>query len=397
MKRFLTLLLVLALLAGCGAQDGSPEASQGEISLESSEDLQAPQGPPGAPADGEQSQEEPGVPQEPPLAQPDITPQQAAELLQAGEDGLLTISTPEELCAFAVLVNAGEEDAVHARVVLTEDLNLSGMDFIPIGRDGAEFLGEFDGGGHIISGLTILGEQDNTGLFGMIGPGGTVENLHLTGGWVSGGSQVGGIAGSNGGLVFGCSFRGTVEATGQNVGGICGILQGAQAKAGGGKLMQCASNAQVSGHAQVGGLVGEVQGEAGVVDCYALGSVTAVKGQGDEAPHSIGGLAGAVTGYVTRCYASIEVFTQVSSKVVGGLVGLIDAGVVSDCYLNAKPVENWKLVGYSAQDLPYEVTGCTVEEITEQATFSGWDFQQVWDIAGDKNRGLPFLRVIAGG
>src|ERR1035437_2602004 len=76
----------------------------------------------------------------------------------------------------------------------TASWNDSGTDltvlegFWPIGAaDTVPFTGIFDGGGHKISGLTInRASGDTLGLFGEIGSGGTVKNLGLEGGAVTG-------------------------------------------------------------------------------------------------------------------------------------------------------------------------------------------------------------------
>lgn len=426
------LLALLLLLAGCSPSQGESPSPEEPVSSE--EDLQAPQAPPQL-AEDESSQEESEA--EIPLEKPDITLEEAVDLIKPEGDGVWSISTPRELCAFALLVNEKDTDAMAATVELVSSLNMSGINFVPIGAQGVGFIGRFDGGGNTISGLTVLSEEDDVGLFGTLGIGGVVDDVHITGGRVYGNNQVGGIVGNNGGTVTTCSFRGTVEGAGSSVGGICGLVRGvneykdfsssAESSPGesgetdeteassqedvppipggddgfdqpAGKVIQCVSNAEVRGHSHVGGLAGDINGQALVQDCYALGSVTAIPSKASgETPNSIGGFCGVVNGSISRCYASAEVYTEASSKIVGGFIGLIDSGDVSSCYFNQKPVENWKDVGYimgSEEETHPGVTACTVEEITEQSTFAGWDFAGVWDIYENQNRGLPFLRAI---
>ena len=53
---------------------------------------------------------------------------------------------------------------------LTEDIDLSGHSWEPIGNSAQSFLGVFDGNGHTISGLYIdAPDEDNQGLFGYLG------------------------------------------------------------------------------------------------------------------------------------------------------------------------------------------------------------------------------------
>lgn len=94
---------------------------------------------------------------------------------------VLYIDSPVSLMEFAGNVNRGEDYAgVH--VILTQDLDMEAItDFEPIGSYGGGnyFCGVFDGNGHAIRNLSIVGEGEdaNIGLFGSLG--GTVCNLIL--------------------------------------------------------------------------------------------------------------------------------------------------------------------------------------------------------------------------
>lgn len=124
------------------------------------------------------------------------------------------ISTPAQLQSFAAHVDAGETAYTAASVLLGEDLDLSGINFNPIGAEGKTtaaaqagkfFGGSFDGQDHTISGLTIAGEYEteaNLGLFSALAPSARIKNLQLSGVSIqatqSGGFQnirAGGIAG----------------------------------------------------------------------------------------------------------------------------------------------------------------------------------------------------------
>ncbi len=64
----------------------------------------------------------------------------------------------------------------------TADIALTGGNFTPIGNNGKEFNGIYDGGNHTISGLTVSQDYGNIGLFGVIGDkniGATVKNVVL--------------------------------------------------------------------------------------------------------------------------------------------------------------------------------------------------------------------------
>ena len=78
---------------------------------------------------------------------------------------------------------------------LTNDINLDGQEWTPIGTSDNPFKGTFDGAGHTISGLVISGEgKSNIGLFGFTTDG-EVKNLTVNGAKVTGRLNVGVVAG----------------------------------------------------------------------------------------------------------------------------------------------------------------------------------------------------------
>ena len=92
------------------------------------------------------------------------------------------ISDLATLEAFREYVNAGSGAGEYFK--LTADIDMSekyGADiggsevsWTPIGNGIVPFTGNFDGGGHTISGLYINSTSDYQGLFGYVGEGGTV-------------------------------------------------------------------------------------------------------------------------------------------------------------------------------------------------------------------------------
>ena len=111
----------------------------------------------------------------------------------------LPISTAKELIDFAHAINKlHNEQQRDLAVTLTSDIDLTGVEWTPIGNEDIPFYGTFDGGGHTISGLHIdKTEGGCCGLFGVCA--GTIENLTVTGSITcvaaDAHSAVGGIAG----------------------------------------------------------------------------------------------------------------------------------------------------------------------------------------------------------
>lgn len=103
---------------------------------------------------------------------------------QGSEEDPFLIESVDQLRAFADSVTMENSYAGYV-ISLTEDLDLSGQDWSPIGGADA-FNGTFDGAGHTISGLT-MGSEDtpltisddvsNVGFFGNLGGSSVVRNL----------------------------------------------------------------------------------------------------------------------------------------------------------------------------------------------------------------------------
>ena len=136
------------------------------------------------------------------------------------DTGAIQITSLADFAAFVEFARTHETTSRSYR--LTTDLDLSSLEnFAGIGGTGSvNFKGTFDGGGHKISGLKISGSEDNVGLFREIGSSGLVKNLTVAGANVSGGENVGIIAGRNYGTLENCRLEGTGELVGYNAGAI---------------------------------------------------------------------------------------------------------------------------------------------------------------------------------
>ncbi|SCI03850.1 The GLUG motif [uncultured Bacteroides sp.] len=227
----------------------------------------------------------------------------------------ITIYSGEGLKVAADVVNSGDNDI---NIILDNDIDLSDIDWTPIGTESRPYTGTFDGGTYTITGLTVNQTRENVGLIGCIGSNGTVknvklENVNITGdGYFVGGvagtnygtiencsvdgtltnnrHYLGGVVGNNYGSIIGCSSSGTITGTSPNVGGIGGQSVG-------GTIMACYSVANIKGWSSSGGVLGQTNRETVVIACYhAKGNVTG------EQSRMIGGVIGWNYGKVTACY-----------------------------------------------------------------------------------------------
>ncbi|OGS81242.1 MAG: hypothetical protein A2Z94_03050 [Gallionellales bacterium GWA2_55_18] len=267
--------------------------------------------------------------------------------------------------------------------------------FLPVGT----FTGNFDGLGHTLTWLTInRPATDNVGLFGYTN--GTIRNVGLVGGSITGRNQVGGLAGLNGtGTITNSYSTGTVTGIGTTgyVGGLVGYntatvvssystgtvssgsgnyvggLVGGNAS-GSAAIYYSYSTGTVSGANNVGGLLGNNGGA--IYSSYSTGTVSG-------SASNVGGLVGGNTGTITNSYSTGGV-TGTSN--VGGLVGMNAGGTVSNNF--------WDTItsGWATSAVG---TGLTTTAMMTQATYpqagGQWDFTNKWYMVEGSTR--PILRM----
>ena len=248
--------------------------------------------------------------------------------------GNYTVTSAEGLKAVADIANNGN---LGINITLTENINLTDMDWTPIGKDDNKaYTGTFDGNGKTITGLTVTGSNEYAGLFGFIGPGGTVQNVVLEGVQITSDNSsgyAGGVAGyCYRGTLENCPVSGSVSGSGSSsdVGGVVGYQLV-------GSITGCSSSATVKGMNRAGGVVGVTNNGAILTACYATGDVT-VENDGTSYACA-GGIVGMNGGNstLTACYAAGNVSGKGSGTIhVGGAVGE-NYGTLTACYWSGLP------------------------------------------------------------
>ena len=112
-------------------------------------------------------------------------------------DGVYEISEASELAWLAAAVNGTRTEGntyAGKTFVLTQDIDLCGHNWTPIGFNGS-FNGIFDGNGKTISNLVVLGYNSTVGLFGNT-YNGEIKNVTIKDAKVSGRLNVGVVAGN---------------------------------------------------------------------------------------------------------------------------------------------------------------------------------------------------------
>lgn len=168
------------------------------------------------------------------------------------------ITTPADL--MAVKYNMAGD------FTLENDIDMTGVDFTPIGIEGntsvAKFTGSFDGKGHIIKGLKYdNADKGEVGLFSQT-ENATITNLGIEGAHFVGNANVGGIVGRMyGGITANCATLNSYIEGRDHVASIAGEINNTQdgETYNGGSVSNCFSDAVVkSRQYQAGGMVGTI-------------------------------------------------------------------------------------------------------------------------------------------
>ena len=278
------------------------------------------------------------------------------------KDDPYQIATGSQLAYFAKRVNAEEygEKYVDTYFELTEDIDLGGKEWTPVGETVADlimggheyfvFSGNFDGNGYTIKNLTIGTETspysgDVCGLFGATS--GTIEDVVLENVSINyvGGNHSSGYGFRMGGALVGYSMGDIVNCTVigldmkagsdgsyvalNSIGGLVGIQDGGTT----------VSHSRVSGKIEestkkgnVGGFVGTLAKGSSAKYC---GADVSVEVTGNGRGIAVGGFVGIGNGVTTdetlieNCYATGNI---TGAEYAGGFVGNISGLNISNCY-----------------------------------------------------------------
>ena len=234
------------------------------------------------------------------------------------------ITNADQLRWFGVQVNDNGKSTICAQ--LTADIDLASKEWTPIGKNSSyAYKGTFDGNDHEIKNLYVTGTTSNHyGLFGVLGAGGTIRNLTVSGSVEITGSGssygIGGIVGQLGGAgtIENCTNKANVSGN-FNTAGIVGRVGSS-----GGTIRACANLGDISGSNSVGGIVGYAYYGVTASHCYNCGAVTASVSK-----------AGGIVGFMddggakfSNCYTTGDVTGKDSAAVVGKK----SSGSISSCY-----------------------------------------------------------------
>lgn len=267
-------------------------------------------------------------------------------------DGYMWVEDIEQLQA--VNTNRSGQYALRNSIDATAtqdwvDSSGNGKGFVSIGSKENSFTGKFDGLDYNIFNLNIdRAGESNVGLFGMVGSGSVIQNVILVGGSITGGFNVGALAGSVQGSAQISNIMNSASVTGSSdVGGIIGSA--ASTDQGKPVLESLVNTGTVAGTAEniennVGGLIGFLSGGNLSGTSYNLGGVT---GEG----YNVGGLVGTASDAILGgeddfIYNRLNVSGKYN---VGGIVGSMTNTTVQ----NAENSGNVTATGYTTGEYTY--------------------------------------------
>ncbi len=312
-------------------------------------------------------------------------------------DDVYQIASGEELAWFAQQVNEGPGKNYDA--VLTDDVNLGGHLWTPIGRSYSyRYAGSFDGGEHQISGLKVECGNGYGGLFGYVEGSSAshakIANLTVEGTVTNTYGYLGGIVGRGSYVdVLNCHSLAAVvleeTTTGRYIGGIIGQIEN-------GAVENCSNHGQVGGAkgTYVGGIIGYNDGN--LTGCYNGGLVSGAS--------DIGGVIGFLTGYKSKASDIYNVGEISGSVNVGGLIGKayanVEKGYAAGQVTGGKGAfgtfsSGYTITGiYCLNTLPADEKATVLAEadlknLTD--TLNDGRETPVWKSAASMNQGYPIL------
>ena len=231
-------------------------------------------------------------------------------------DGVYEVRTGAELAWVASEVNKG--NAV-SRVKLMNDISLGNNEWTPIGDNYKEFVGEFDGNGHVVSDLYINNKSGRQALFGTVRSA-TITDLGVKGSVTSNQQYAAGLVAY--------AYENTV-------------------------ISRCFSAVDVTTSSKVAGILANPQFETiTITDCYNVGNITATAANGIASGISNSCLQQGKSPKITNCY---NVGRIIGSTRSGAISDTTKADAIVNCYYLKDCTSNGKTTGFGTEKTESEM------------------------------------------
>lgn len=273
--------------------------------------------------------------------------------------------------------------------------------FQSLGTSAEAFTGKFDGLDYNIFNLKINREtEDNVGLFGVVGNDAVINNVTLVGGSITGGTNVGALAGSVQGSAHISNITNSASVTGtSNVGGIAGSSDGSEST---GLINTGTIKAEKSTDASnAGGLIGSMNGGTLGGESYNLGAVSADN-------YNVGGLVGHAVNSIIgnkdtinedgQTVQGMTVYNRLNvtgAYNVGGIVGNMEGSTVQ----NAENSGDVTSTGYLDGTYMYHTDRNSIEgyDTATKTASIGVQIANVGGIVGNASDGSTITNALNAG
>ena len=261
------------------------------------------------------------------------------------------------------------------------DIDFDGVDFTPIGYGSGSgytsFTGSYDGNGYKISNVAYnAGAHEYIGLFA-VGDGATFKNIGIE--------------------------SAEFSSTHRRIAVLVGALFGSKSF-----ISNCyVANASIStttseGQTFIGPLVGQAGGDAEIRDSYADGVLI----HAPNANHTVGGLLGSAYSSgssifeMHNCWANTTITANTSGSAFSALhdASAFTGRSLDYSTINCKFNNTTHTVGirnaYTQGTVTSDTTGTeglSTADMYKQASYSGWDFTDTWQINEDES--YPFFQA----
>ncbi|MCL2565441.1 MAG: fibronectin type III domain-containing protein [Defluviitaleaceae bacterium] len=306
---------------------------------------------------------------------------------------------------------------LNAHFRLGNDINMSGINHVPIGTFTQPFRGVLDGNGHAIRYLMVNAgaSASGAGLFEVVDSAAirnlTLEHVNISG-TINAAALVGHFAVNNNQhpvSIYNVGVSGTINATHDQAGSIVGTLSAISGQTA--VINRVRSTAEINAVNNSGGLIGHVSGRIHLTESYFAGEITGNGG--------IGGLIGnsrntnnISNGSIIENSFSIGKLTATGNSSIGGLIG----NPARDTFqiINSYSASELNTLNISLRNglAPNGVAAITNSFFDGRAagrtngnldpnsrltsglmfrdTFTNWDFDNIWTI--NEGSSYPFLR-----
>lgn len=360
------------------------------------------------------------------------------QIVKAADSDIILVSTKEEFNAIRNDL-AGKYRLANDIEFAPEDFQEGGefynddIGWMPIGSSNEPFTGVLDGNDFKVSGIdTTWTDEDYealgtnyVGLFGVSE--GEIKNLSLDNHFIAlseyyGGDYfsrltnevyLGNLVGYNRGIVSNCRNFSAESVTSMTRGGLVGINSGS------GSIYRCSNNNYYQGSRHMTGGIA-IRNYGSISQCVNTASINTVgrflMSSGNDGWGYAGGIAAYNCGTISDCFnagavLTMRSLTQLQPPAAGIAVNERSAsntpyGTVSRCYsigyssnsdyyrlISNQGMENcyaWNIRGNAKGN-----EARTAEQMQDQSTYEGFDFDNVWEMSTDERYVFPVLKNVS--